>query len=70
MMQHWTKLYTTHNYAEASIIKGMLEENSIPVTIFNKQASPYIGIGDDIEIYVARQFENVAQGLITGALFN
>jgi len=45
MMQHWTKLYTTHNYTEASIIKGMLEENSIPVTVFNRQASPYAGIG-------------------------
>jgi len=69
-MQHWIKLYSTHNYTEASIIKGRLEENSIPVTILNKQASPYMGIGADIDIYVARQFEAVAQGIISNSLMN
>jgi len=69
-MDKWVKLYSTHNYTEANIIKGMLEENSIPVTIMNKQATPYMGIGVDIDIFVARQFESIAQGLISKSLLN
>ncbi|WJK44942.1 putative signal transducing protein [Danxiaibacter flavus] len=37
----WFLLYTTRNYAEANIIKGRLEENSIEVVLLNKQSSTY-----------------------------
>ena len=32
-MKDWFKLYTTRNYAEANIIKGMLEENNIEIPL-------------------------------------
>jgi hypothetical protein len=69
-MYNWVKLYTTNNYTEASIIKGMLEENNIPATILNRQASPYAGLGDDIEIYVAKEFAGIALDLVNKSLLN
>ena len=69
-MHNWIKLYTTNNYTEANILKGRLEENNIPVTILNKQASPYAGIGDYIDLYVAKQFEAIAFGIISNSLMN
>jgi len=50
-MQGWFKLYSTKNYLEANIIKGMLEENSIQAIILNMQDSSYLVFGD-IEINI------------------
>ena len=68
-MQKWFLLYVTQNLPEASIIKGMLEENSVPVMIVNKQDSSYLNFGD-MEIYVANTFKNIARQLVNKALMN
>ena len=68
-MNGWFKLYTTKNFAEASIIKGMLEENNIQTIILNKQDSSYIVIGE-IELYVPIHLKDVAMHLLNNALLN
>ena len=68
-MKGWYKLYITRNYAEASIIKGMLEENSIEVVVLNKLDSSYLNFGD-IELYVPRHLKEIAQQLLNSALMN
>lgn len=68
-MQNWCLIYTTSNYAEANIIKGMLEENSIKAILFNKQDSSYLCLGE-IELYVSVHLKDVALHLLNNALFN
>jgi len=68
-MKGWYKLYITRNYAEASIIKGMLEENNIEVVIMNKLDSSYLNFGD-IELYVPAHFKDIAKQLVDKALLN
>lgn len=68
-MKSWFKIYSTNSYAEASIIKGMLEENNIRAIILNKQDSSYLFLGE-IELYVSVHFKNVALHLINNVLFN
>jgi hypothetical protein len=68
-MKDWFKLYTTRNYAEANIIKGMLEENNIQTVILNKQDSSYLVFGD-IELYVPLHLKDLAQRLLNNALSN
>lgn len=68
-MKGWYKLYITRNYAEASIIKGMLEENSIEVVLLNKLDSSYLSFGD-IEVYVPLHMKEIAQQLLNSALLN
>jgi hypothetical protein len=62
-------LYKVRNATEASIIKGMLEENNIPVFVMNKQDSSYLNFGD-IEIYVDKNFKDIATQLLNQALRN
>lgn len=68
-MQNWYLIYSTRNSTEASIIKGMLEENNFPVFIINKQDSSYLNFGD-IEIWVHKHFKDIAKNLIDKSLFN
>ena len=68
-MNNWTLLFTTSNMAEANIIKGMLEENSLPVLVMNKQDSSYLNFGY-IEIYVQKNFKDIAKELLDKALMN
>lgn len=68
-MQGWFKLYSTKNYVEANIIKGMLEENNIQAVILNRQDSSYLVFGE-IEIYVPLHLKDVARHLLDNALFN
>ena len=68
-MNGWFKVYTTKNYAEASIVKGMLEENNIQTIILNKQDSSYLVFGE-IELYVPMHLKDVAVHLIDTGLFN
>jgi hypothetical protein len=63
------KLYSTTSNAEASIIKGMLEENNIPVFVMNKQDSSYLNFGE-VEIYVPHNFKDIAQSLLNKTLMN
>jgi hypothetical protein len=69
MTPDWFLLYTTRNPAQASIIKGMLEENQVPVFVMNKQDSSYLNFGD-IEIYVPENLKEIARQLVTNALLN
>ena len=68
-MKGWSKLYTTQNYTEASIVKGMLEENHIQVYVLNKLDSNYLNFGD-IEIYVPHHFVHIAHNLVNKSLMN
>jgi hypothetical protein len=68
-MNDWFKLYATTNQAEASIIKGMLEENNVPVFIMNKQDSSYLNFGE-VEVYVPHNLKEIAQSLLNKTLMN
>ena len=68
-MSDWFKLYTTRNYAEANIIKGMLEENNIQVVILNKLDSSYLSFGE-IELYVPSHLKDIAKQLLDKSLNN
>lgn len=68
-MKHWFLLYATQNFSEASIIKGMLEENSVPVLLVNKQDSSYLNFGD-IELYVPPYLKDIAKHLVDKGLMN
>ena len=68
-MEPWNKIYATRNFAEATIIRGMLEENEIPVQVMNKQDSSYLNFGD-IELYVPAHFKDIAKQLLDKALLN
>ena len=68
-MQGWIKLYTTSNYAEANIIKGLLTENNIRAVMLNKLDSSYLSFGD-IELYVPGHLKDLALHLLNNALSN
>ncbi len=65
----WFLLYTTRNYTEANIIKGMLEENNIQVFVLNKQDSSYLSFGE-IEVYVPAELKELARTLLDNSLKN
>jgi hypothetical protein len=66
---NWFLLYTTRNYTEANIIKGMLEENNIQVFLLNKQDSSYLSFGE-IEVYVPAELKDLARNLLDKSLMN
>lgn len=68
-MKNWFLLYATQNLSKASIIKGMLEENSVPVLLVNKQDSSYLNFGD-IELYVPSHLKDIAKHLVDQGLMN
>ena len=68
-MQGWFKLYSTKNYLEANMIKGLLEENNIKTIILNMQDSSYLVFGE-IELYVPVLFKDIAQHVLNNALSN
>ena len=68
-MNKWFKIYSTQNFTSASIVKGMLEENQVPVTLMNRQDSSYLNFGE-IEIYVPAHLKEVANTLINQAMSN
>ncbi len=68
-MKSWQKIFTTRNQAEASIIKGMLEENDVPVQIMNKQDSSYLNFGD-IDLFVPAHLLETGKLLIAQTLLN
>jgi hypothetical protein len=69
MTKKWFLLYSTRNLPQASIIKGMLEENSVPVVLVNKQDSSYVNFGD-IEVYVPVLLKELALRLVDKSLLN
>ena len=68
-MNQWFKIYTSANLPQASIVKGMLEENHVPVMVVNKQDSSYLNFGD-IEIYVPSHLKDIATNLMQKSLLN
>jgi hypothetical protein len=68
-MENWHLIFSTHNIAEANIIKGMLEENNVPVMMVNKQDSSYLNFGD-IELYVPPLLKDIAKHLLDKGLVN
>ena len=68
-MNQWFKIYTSPNLPQASIVKGMLEENLVPVMVVNKQDSSYLNFGD-IEIYVPSHLKELATNLMQKSLLN
>ena len=68
-MNQWFKIYSSPNLPQASIVKGMLEENSVPVMLVNKQDSSYLNFGD-IEIYVPAHLKEIAHHLMEQSLLN
>ena len=68
-MNQWFKIYTSANLPQASIVKGMLEENHVPVMLVNKQDSSYLNFGD-IEIYVPSHLKEIATNLMQKSLLN
>jgi len=68
-MQQWKKIFSTRDYAEASIIQGLLEENEIPVEVLNKQDSSYVNFGD-IELYVPDLLNETAKQIINKTILN
>lgn len=68
-MKEWYLLYNTRDLTEANIVKGMLEENSVPVMMINKQSSTYIIFGD-IELYVPGHLKDIAKHLLDNGLAN
>lgn len=68
-MKNWYLLYVTRNLPQANIIKGMLEENSVPVMLVNKQSSSYLNFGD-IELHVPAHLKETARQLLDPGLIN
>ncbi|MDB5193386.1 MAG: hypothetical protein JWQ96_2949 [Segetibacter sp.] len=68
-MQNLILLHRTTNMAEATIVKGLLEENNVPVFLMNKQDSSYLNFGD-IELYVPSHLHEVAKQLLQQGLSN
>lgn len=68
-MENWVLLLRTADAAHAAIVRGLLEENNVPVVLLNKQDSSYVLLGE-IEIYVPAAFRSLAQALLSGTLTN
>lgn len=68
-MKQWYKIYASPNLPQASIVKGMLEENFVPVMMVNKQDSSYLNFGE-IEIYVPTHLKDIAMNLMQKSLLN
>ena len=68
-MKDWIMIYKVSDLVDATIMKGMLEENQIPVQILNKKDSSYLTFGY-IELYVPVTFKELAEGLVKQSLLN
>lgn len=68
-MNQWVLLYAAQTLPEANIIKGLLEENHVPVMLMNKQDSSYLNFGE-IELYVPAHLKDIARHLLDKGLHN
>ncbi len=69
MSMNWRLVHTTTDYAEAVMIRGLLEGNHVPVTMLNRQDSCYVFLGE-IELYVPLHLNDLARSLINGTMGN
>ena len=58
-MKDYVKLYVCSDVVKASLVKGILEEHDIPVSMINKQDSSYVFLGD-YELWVPEVFAEEA----------
>ena len=58
-MKDYVKLYVCSDGVKASLVKGILEEHDIPVSMINKQDSSYVFLGD-YELWVPEVFAEEA----------
>jgi hypothetical protein len=58
-MKDYFKLYVCSDGVKASLVKGILEEHGIPVSMINKQDSSYVFLGD-YEIWIPEVFTEEA----------
>jgi hypothetical protein len=63
------KIFSSKSLAEAAIVQGMLEENSVPVQLLNRQDSSYLNFGE-VELYVPAHLQQVATALVGKVLNN
>jgi len=68
-MKDWAMIYKVSDLVDATIMKGMLEENQIPVQLLNKKDSSYLTFGY-IELYVPVNFKELAESLVKQSLLN
>ena len=68
-MNNWTLIHKCTDLVHANILKGMLEENQIPVQILNKKDSSYLTFGY-IELYVPLNMKELAESLVKQSLLN
>lgn len=69
MSVNWHLVHRTNDYAEAEILRGLLERNQVPVTLLNRQDSSYVFLGE-IELYVPVHLKDLASSLINGTIGN
>ena len=64
MEKNWIKIFSSHNYYQAEIVKQMLVEQQIASVLLNKQDSPH-GTFGQIEVYIHQQdFSNAIEAMI------
>jgi len=64
MEKNWIKIFSSHNYYQAEIVKQMLIENQIDTVLLNKQDSSHRTFGA-IEVYIHQQdFSNAIEAMI------
>ncbi len=68
-MNGWVLILATRNFAEANIIKGMLEENEIQVMLLNNMDSSYLNFGE-VQLYVPTHLKELAKNLMQNNLTN
>ncbi len=68
-MKDYVKLYVCSDGVKAALVKGILEEHGIPVSMINKQDSSYIFLGD-YELWVPEVFANEALAIFKEIALN
>jgi hypothetical protein len=68
-MKDYVKLYVCSDGVKASLVKGILEEHDIPVSMINKQDSSYVFLGD-YELWVPEVFAEEALAVFNEIALN
>lgn len=68
-MKNYIKLYVCSDGVKASLVKGILEDHGIPVSMINKQDSSYVFLGD-YELWVPEVFADEALAVFNEIALN
>jgi hypothetical protein len=63
MESGWVKIFTTNEYYQAELVKGLLLDNEIESIIVNKQDSAYLF--GEIELFVSSDFVLKAKHILS-----